>query len=427
MYRPQHLAASLLLFVSGVLLAGCAASPVPPVISRADLLLTNVNLIASPHEQMEKDASVLLDRGRIVAVGLRGEGSRFHARTVIDGRGAVVLAGFWNSHVHLTTPAFLKVQKAENQELQSDLERIFSRWGFTTVFDLASTMEIATTLRQKVEDGSLRGPRILTVGAPLYPANATPVYARPFYEEHSIPSAEVGTPEEAVARVMRQAEQGANGVKLFTGAILSETEVEPMPQEIVNAVTRKADALRLPVFAHPTDAEGLSRAIEGGVDLLAHAVPLVGAWDEAFGEQMSRSGVAMVPTLSLFALNPHPSTPVGIAVQQTRILHDAGGKVLFGTDVGFTNDFDTRAELRLMEQALGWRGVLASLTTTPAEVFGEGSVRGQVRTGMVADLVLVCGNPAENIENLARVALVIRDGEVVYSASPQNPATDCTG
>ena len=393
--------------------AGLTAAATPPPSAADSLVIEDVRVYADPSRPMLDDAVILVEQGVIRAVGRRAEVDIPAGATVVDGQGAVAVAGFWNSHVHLTTPTFLDAE-ASDAALQSELQRVFTRWGFTTVFDLASTRATAGGIRARIASGAVAGPRILSVFDPFYPADGTPVYARPFYEHYGLPSAEVATPDAAVQRVRAQRRAGADGVKLFTGAILGEQEVAHMPPAIIAAAAAEARTHGQPVFAHPTDRKGLDRAVSGGVTVLAHAAPLMGPWSADDAGRLAKAGVAMVPTLSLYAASPHPLTPVQTAVQQAAALHGAGGTLLFGTDVGFTDDVDTRAELRLMHEAAGWRGVLASLTTAPAATFGEADTRGRLAPGFAADIVLVGGDPALDITHLADVRLVIRAGRVIF-------------
>lgn len=328
----------LLARIAGVLL-GCAG--VTSATQAQRLAITGVRAYPSPEAAPVDDAVILIEKDRIVAVGT--------SRTIripsgyqrLDRPGTVALAGFWNSHVHLTTPVLLRAAEASDRELEAELSRAFTRWGFTTVFDLASTTEIAQEVEGRVQSGRVRGPRILSVGAPFYPSGATPIYARPFYEAFDLPSAEVTSLDAAVRRVREQVDQGSDAVKLFTGSIVGgEQGVVHMPLPTVTALVREAAAQGVTVFAHPTDREGLERAVQGGARILAHAAPLMGEWSDDFAGWVARSEVAMVPTLSLFALEPHPSTPVEVAVAQTAALHRAGGTILFGTDAGFVDHYE---------------------------------------------------------------------------------------
>ena len=88
---------------------------------------------------------------------------------------------------------------------------------------------------------------------------------------------------------------------------------------------------------------------------------------------------------------------------------------MFGTDVGFISKYDTTLEFEFMRRAMGWRDVLASLTTNPAEYFREPS-KGRVEKGMDADFVVLDGDPAADVRNFAQVKYTIRGGKVLYSA-----------
>ncbi len=265
------------------------------------------------------------------------------------------------------------------------------------------------------ESGAVAGPRVLTVGAPFYPKGNTPIYARPFYKALNLPSAEVTSDADAVSRVQRQVKEGADGIKLFTGSIIGEQQTAYMPAATIATISRTARRVGKPVFAHPTDRAGLELAVSNGANILAHSAPLMGDWSPYYARWIASNRVAMIPTLSLFEVQPHPSTPVSVAVLQTRALHQAGGVILFGTDAGFTDVFDTSAELRLLGRAIGWRGVLASLMTGPAKVFGEARLRGRIAPGYIADVVVVDGDPAVEVENLAKVRLVMRSGRSIFS------------
>lgn len=104
--------------------------------------------------------------------------------------------------------------------------------------------------------------------------------------------------------------------------------------------------------------------------------------------------------------------------QQTGAFARAGGEILFGTDIGYTTGYDTSEEVRLLAGAgLDWRQILASLTTVPAKRFGDGD-RGRLKAGGAADLVLLEGNPMDDIGALSRARCTFRAGKPVYEATP---------
>jgi imidazolonepropionase-like amidohydrolase len=100
---------------------------------------------------------------------------------------------------------------------------------------------------------------------------------------------------------------------------------------------------------------------------------------------------------------------------QLRAFSQAGGEVLFGTDVGYTDHYDTALEYTLMSRAgMTFPQILASLTTAPARRFRASDHSGRIAQGMDADLVVLDGDPAKDITALSRVHLVIHGGKPLY-------------
>src|SRR5262249_1215126 len=105
---------------------------------------------------------------------------------------------------------------------------------------------------------------------------------------------------------------------------------------------------------------------------------------------------------------------IAMITREVRDYAAAGGQILFGTDVGYTDAFDTTEEYRLMSAAVDWRSILTSLTTAPAERVGFASRKGQVAPGMDADLVLLEADPARDPTAFARVRDTIRGGRIIW-------------
>ena len=205
------------------------------------------------------------------------------------------------------------------------------------------------------------GPRIYTVGTPIYPHNGVPYYLR-----ESLPPEVLqllNTPQtgaEAAAITARQIEAGADALKLFTGSWVERGKVLPMDAAIARAAADEAHARGKLVFAHASNVAGLEPALEARVDVLAHALDDDRGWNETHVARMKAIRMAMIPTLKLFggqSFTKYIQAEVGTYAK-------AGGQILFGTDVGFLTDYDTTDEFALMAGAgLDWRAILASLTT----------------------------------------------------------------
>jgi imidazolonepropionase-like amidohydrolase len=140
-------------------------------------------------------------------------------------------------------------------------------------------------------------------------------------------------------------------------------------------------------------------------------------------EAMVAKGMSLIPTLKLwrFELTRAKLPPIAVdraqdtAERQLAIFAKSGGKVLFGTDLGYMTDYDPTEEFQRMSEAgLGFEQILAALTTHPVERFDDPKARGTVETGKAADLVVLGSDPVAKIEGFADVRYTIRGGQVVY-------------
>lgn len=405
-----------------VLALGVAALAGPAM--ARDLAITGARVYASPEAAPLENATVVVRDGRIVAVGASARVRPPKGAQVIDAKGQVVTAGFWNSHVHLISPIDRKEAKAPAAALNGELSAMLTRWGFTTVFDIASGPGDAIAIRNRIKAGEVIGPNILTVDMPFYPKNGTPIYVRELAK--TMPSGEIADPTSAADRARRQIAAGADGVKLFTGAIVGPPQgILPMKLEDAKAVVAAAHALDKPAFTHPSNAAGLNVAIDSGVDILAHTTPDGGPWPADMAGRLKAHNMALIPTLTLWRSElerekaPKAALDKFMAVAQAQLkaYSDIGGQILFGTDVGYTDAFDTAEEYRLMAGAgLTWRQILTSLTTAPSQRFKQPR-KGTVAVGQDGDLVILTADPAADLAAFAKVRMTIRAGQVIYDAA----------
>jgi imidazolonepropionase-like amidohydrolase len=390
----------------------------------ADLAVVGAKVYPSPDAAPIENGVVLIHDGQITAVGPAGKVKPPKRAQVIDARGQVVTAGYWNSHVHLISPIDRKEAKAPAAALNGELTAMLTRWGFTTVFDIASGPGDAIAIRNRIKAGEVIGPNILTVDMPFYPKNGTPIYIRELAK--TMPSGEIADPASAAERARRQIAGGADGVKLFTGAIVGPPQgILPMQLEDAKAVVDAAHGLGKPAFAHPSNAAGLNVAIDSGVDVLAHTTPDGGPWPADMAARLKAHDMALIPTLSLWRVEMERNKQakanidrfMAVGQAQLKAYSDIGGQILFGTDVGYTEAFDTSEEYRLMAGAgLTWKQILTSLTTAPAKRF-KFPRKGTVERGQDGDLVILTADPATNVEAFAKVRMTIRDGKVIYDSN----------
>jgi imidazolonepropionase-like amidohydrolase len=388
-----------------------------------ELAIVGAKIYPAPNAAPIADATLVMRDGRIRAVGSSAKVKPAKDAQVIDGHGLVVTAGLWNSHVHLMAPIFSQPLAKDAKAVSGALEGMFTRWGFTTIFDIASLPGDAMDLRRRIKAGEVTGPNILTVDGPFFPNGGVPIYVKELLKDK--PSFEVGTPEKAAERARAQLKAGADGVKIFAGAIVGgKIGVLPMPLDAAKAVVAEAHKAGKPAFAHPSNQAGMDVAIDSGVDILAHTTPDTHQpWTPEIVARLKAHNMAVIPTMTLWEVESKKeklSDDViekfeAVAEQQLKAYSDAGGQILFGTDVGYTDAIDTTEEYRLMAAAgLTWKQILASLTTAPAERF-KVKQKGRIAPGMDADVTVLNADPAQDARAFANVAYTISGGKVIYA------------
>ena len=376
------------------------------------LALVGGKVYASPDATALDDAVVVTANGVIAAIGSRSEVQLPSDARVIDCTGKTVVAGFWNSHVHFTQAEWNNAGSASAAPMAEHMQAMLTRWGFTAVWDVGSDARNTMPLRRRVDSGEVPGPAIHLAGS-IFPRDGHPAYLPP---EMQLP--EAATPDEAAQLARAYMGFGLDGMKLFTGSFKgSGKPVVNMDPAIAKAAVDVAHAAGKPVFAHPQNMAGVDAVIAAGVDIMAHTVAGEPVYSPEQLARFKQQGIALIPTLSLFAklpVGPHIAARlVATTVNQVKAFSDNGGPVLFGTDVGFTTYYDTTLEYELMHRALSERQILASLTTNPAQYF-KAAKKGRVEKGFDADVVVLDGDPTADVTNLAKVAYTIRAGNVIY-------------
>lgn len=400
----RALAIVLLLFVSGHAAA-------------QDLVLVGATVYPTPAAAPIPNAAVVIAGGKITAVGPRAQVKAPSAAEVLDCTGRVITAGFWNSHVHFMEHKWADAAHIPAGELAAQMQDSFTRYGFTAVFDLSSIPENTAALRRRTDAGDVAGPRILTTGLGLLPANAQiPEAAGAAMGWMPSKPPEIADAAQADAAASAALQGGADGVKLFMSAP-SKAVLSP---EIVEAAATAAHRRGKPVLVHPNSGADVLTAVRGGADIIAHTTPFAGPWDDAVLGAMKERGVALIPTLGLWkSVMRHgrrsaQDKVVEAALAQVKAWRGRGGVILFGTDLGAV-DPDPAEEYALMAAAgMDFRDILASLTTAPARQFKNGGDLGEVAPGFRADLVVLAADPARDPRKLARVLYTLRDGKVIF-------------
>jgi imidazolonepropionase-like amidohydrolase len=294
--------------------------------------------------------------------------------------------------------------------------------GFTTIRDLgtegAGYADVG--LKQAVAQGIVPGPRMVVVTRAIV---ATGSYApKGFAPELHIPQgAEEADGVDSLIRVVRdQIGKGADWIKVYADTAMGGGEVRPsFSQEELTRIVETARSLDVLVSAHATSKEGMQRAALAGVATIEHGD---GGDLEVF-KLMAKRGVALCPTLTAFEASaryrgyrpgsdPEPRRLVRARATFKQAL-EAGVTITNGSDMGVFTHGDGVRELELLVE-YGMKPVEAvrSATSVAAKTLRLDNRLGAIKSGFVADIIAVEGDPTRDIQSLRRVKLVMKGGVV---------------
>ncbi|HEY5760626.1 MAG TPA: amidohydrolase family protein [Steroidobacter sp.] len=294
--------------------------------------------------------------------------------------------------------------------------------GFTTVRDLgtegAAFADVG--LKQAIDEGIVPGPRMLVATRAIV---ATGAYGPKGFEPGvEVPQgAEEASGEGVVLAVRRQIAAGADVIKLYADYRWrpGEESRPTLSAAELRAATEAAHDAGRTVAIHAGTPEGMRRAIAAGVETIEHGY---GGTKEVFA-LMKERGVALCPTLAASdavaryqgwdGRDPAPKA-VELARSSFNAARAARVTICAGGDVGVFAHGENVRELELMQAAgMPAREVLIAATSINAKIFRIDDKVGSIRNGLLADLIAVEGNPAEDVKALRQVRFVMKGGAIV--------------
>lgn len=424
-----------------MLLVALLAAPCVSV-SGEVLVIHAGTLLAEPGQAPISKATVVVRGERIDAVipGYRNALDFGPDSRTLDLRDAFVLPGLMDMHVHLLIE--LSADSKQRQVTESDTLTAMRgvanaaktlRAGFTTVRDLGGKPESIYAMRDAIAAGLVQGPRIFAAGSPLA---ATGGHGdvdglRSDLLELYTPNTICDGPHDCRRAVRYAVKHGADWIKVtVTGGVLSDTATglnQQMTDDELTEIMDTAHGLGLKVAAHAHGTDGINAALRAGVDTIDHGSLL----DRESVRLFKKSGAHFVPTLmpghfvpASMAGNPFFTESIIAKANQAsaaakasfRLALEQGVNIAFGTDTGVTPHGNNASEFELMvAQGMSAAAAIESATITTARLLDQSDELGSITAGKYADIIAVAGNPLENISELQRVRLVIKNGEIVQA------------
>ncbi len=420
---------------------GAGSAPSPAAGGRAapggrEVLLLAGRMLDVRSGRLRSDVALRIRGGRIEAVTEGSGAIRPPGAHVIDLRGATLLPGLIDAHVHLAWGA--AGAAAGGAEVPAGAAEALAtlRAGFTTVRNLGSTGGADLALRDAVASGRVPGPHILAAGAPVGAPGG--VCDQVFAGEGT-----AAGPEEAARRVRDLVARGADVVKLCAGGGVlpssPDAEATEYAEAEIRAIVREAHARGRKAAAHAQGPAAILNAVRAGVDSIEHA----GMIDREAARLMKRKGVFLVPTLYRLDWTIENARSSGAGAASLEALEAArlrartgaaqaiamGVRVALGTDATvFPHGLNAKEITVLVEVGMKPIDALRAATIHAAELLGIEDRAGALEPGLRADVIAVAGDPLQAVSVLEHVGFVMKDGVVVRDdlsrpvAAQANPA-----
>ncbi|MFK4058050.1 amidohydrolase family protein [Brevundimonas sp. NPDC046655] len=392
-------------------------------------------LLADPASgRVLRDKTLVIRGNQVVEIrdGFVGDGK------VVDLRGAFVLPGLIDSHVHLTSqqnPNGRLENVTESNATQAMIGARYARRtlnaGFTTVADLGASNESIFALRDAVKRGDVPGPRIIAAGSAVsvHGGHGDINGYREDIMHVLSPESVCSGVEDCMRAVRLQVRSGADIIKITaTGGVLSNTAAglaQQFSEDELAAIVASAHRMGRQVTAHAHGVDGINAFLKAGGDSIEHGTYLD---DESM--RLFRSHDAwLVPTLmagdyvARMASGPDNFfTPAQTAkaleagpkmLDMARRAHAGGVRIAFGTDSGVSAHGDNAQEFALLVRAgLTPLEAIQAATVGAAEHLKISNEAGRLAPGMPADLIAVSGDPLSDVTELERVRFVMKGGQV---------------
>ena len=401
-------------------------------------------LIDGISNEAKKNMTIVVEKNKIVAVQ-NGFTPADATDRIIDLKTKTVMPGWIDCHVH--TESETKRGNVADKFIYNPGDVAFESLkyvnatlmaGFTTVRDLGGS-GINISLRNAINKGLVTGPRILTAGKSIATtgghADPTNGYRKDLMGDPGPKDGVINGVEDAYHAVRQRYKEGADLIKITaTGGVLSQAKDGANAQFTeaeIKAIVAAAKDYNFKVAAHAHGAEGIKRAIRGGVNSIEHGTFM----DDEGIALMKQYGTWLVPTITAGKSTADSAkipgyyseivTPKALAtgpqIQKTfSRAYKAGVKIAFGTDAGvFTHGLNWKEFSYMIEAGMPPMEAIKAATTSAADLLGMLNQIGSIENNKLADIIAVDGDPLKDATVFAKVTFVMKDG-VVYKNNQSN-------
>jgi len=397
---------------------------------------------------------VLVEDNKVVSIARSGEYLETGDAKIIDGHGAFLMPGMTEAHTHFSwndQPSLAAIQFMPPEEHMLWCVRVAKRYlemGWTSALGAAAAKpRLDVVLRNVIEAGAFPGPRYLAGSQEITTAGGLGDNTLPHLPYEALNFGAVCSGPEDMRRIVRMfVKYGVDHLKInLSGEYIAgiPAEANPFSQEEIAMLAAEAKLAGKRVAAHARSNESVKECIKHGFELIFHASF---ADDEALDmleankdKHFVAPGIGwLVNTMynaSEFGITEETATKMGykreleVASETLTKMHKRGIRILPGGDYGFAwMPHGTNArDLEYFVKYIGMtpKEALLSATKLGGELMMRPDEIGQIKEGYLADLLLIDGNPIEDLSLLQdpeKILMVMKDGEIFKNTRTLLPA-----